>query len=62
MKHVKKQQHPKLTYIKIYTTPELVSCFSRYARLQGRSASRQGEFLIKQALLNAQPEKRLANG
>ncbi len=61
MKHDKKQ-HQKLTYIKIYTTPELVSCFSRYARLQGRSVSRQGEFLIKQALLDAQPDKRLVNG
>lgn len=62
MKHIKKQQQPKLNCIKIYTTPELAKCFARYARIQGRSASRQGEFLIKQALLDAQPEKRLVNG
>lgn len=62
MKHSKKQRQAKLTYIKIYTTPELIACFARYARIQGRSASRQGEFLIKQALLDAQPEKRLVNG
>ena len=62
MKHAKKQQQPKLACIKVYTTPELATCFARYARIQGRSASRQGEFLIKQALLETQPEKRLANG
>lgn len=53
----------KLLHIKIYTTPEIIRAFADYSRQQGRSSSRQGEFLVKQALaLDARERKLVANG
>lgn len=66
MRHVNKlhqRRHPKQPYIKIYTTQALVDAFAAYSAEQGRSVSKQGEFLVKQALATeAQSRKLVANG
>lgn len=51
---------PRQPYIKIYTTPEIIEAFARYARSQGRSSSKQGEFLLKQALVAEVPVRKIA--
>lgn len=64
MKHGREQRGKvdKLMHIKVYTTPEIIEAFAAYARRQGRSSSRQGEFLVKQALaLDARERKLVAN-
>lgn len=65
MRHTRAQASKvdKLLHIKIYTTPEIIRAFAEYARRQGRSSSRQGEFLVKQALaLDVRERKLIANG
>lgn len=48
-----RSQASKQLHIKIYTTPEILDAFAHFSSNQGRSASKQGEFLIKQALAAA---------
>lgn len=63
MRHSKKphhRQHSKQPYIKIYTTQPIVEAFAEFSAEQGRSASKQGEFLVKQAIGMASPDGRLA--
>mgnify|MGYP001165591299 CR=1 FL=1 len=62
MRHPKKlhqRHHPKQPYIKIYTTQPIVDAFAELAAEQGRSASKQGEFLIKQAIATTDRDGRL---
>lgn len=62
MRHTKKihqRQHPKQPYIKIYTTQPIVDAFAEFSAQQGRSVSKQGEFLVKQAIAMKDRDERL---
>lgn len=41
------KKQPRFSYIKIYTTPEIIDAFAARAAEVNRSVSKHGEYLVK---------------